>query len=127
MSQLVAKPPLNPASFDRMEPQRKDEIFLYYEDQLDAFRYSIRVLDRSILPTTQLAHACAAFLIPAGRESEYMFASDKGLRAIAESAQVARLICVGFGRSHTFASQEQVQSELTYVLQLLCRRGEFLP
>jgi hypothetical protein len=59
------------------------------------------------------------FLIPAGRESEYLFSRRHGLQGIAKSAHTARLIAVTFGRQHTFQNQQAVQDELTYVVQLL--------
>jgi spermidine synthase len=129
--QLVARPPIHPASFDSLQSNRLDDIFLYYEDQPAelSYRYKLSVLDRSIvvLPTTQLAYATAVFLIPAGRESEFMFSSAAGLQQIAESAQTARLIAVSFGRRHEFCTQETVQQELAFAVQVLSRQGLFLP
>jgi hypothetical protein len=77
--------------------------------------------------TTPLAFTTVVFLIPVGRESEYIFGSQKGLLSIAKSAHFARLIAVAFGRHSTFESQEFVQNELNYVIQVLLRQGIFLP
>lgn len=125
--QLVARPPIHPASFESLQPDRRDDIFLYREDDNINYRYKLIVVDRSILPTTRLSYATAAFLVPAGRESEYMFTSAQGLRSIAASAQTARLIVVSFGRKHSFSSQQAVQQELTFVVQILAKQGTFLP
>lgn len=90
--QLVTSPPIVLASFDKLQPTRSDSFCLFYDDDAEHFRFKLTVVDRSILPTTKLSYATAVFLIPAGRESEYTFASSRGLESIAESAQCARLV-----------------------------------
>jgi hypothetical protein len=150
--QLVALPPLHPASFDKLDPSRKDDVYLYYEKDVKKtaaatdgqqgsgnssnYRYKLTIVDRPIIATAtnnnnnnnnKLAYATAVFLIPAGREAEYMFSSIRGLQNIAASAGTARLIAVAFGRhDHLFASQQAVQQELAYVVQILARQGSFL-
>lgn len=141
---LVAKPPIHTAHFDEWNSDRHDEIFLYLEgdndDDDDAaaagrqrdnenFRYKLTVVDRADAANikskkNKFAYATAVFLIPAGRESEYMFQSAPGLGAIAASAGCARLIAVTFGRPprHSFVSQAAVQAELTYVVQILAAK-----
>ncbi|GKY95177.1 methyltransferase-like protein 13 [Mayamaea pseudoterrestris] len=126
--QLVTRPPIVPSSFDKLQPDRFDQFLLSYEDEDDEnFRYKLHVLDINLLATTNIAYATAVFLIPAGREGEYMFSSKNGLASIAESAKCARMIAVSFGRHHVFESQQLVQEELTFVVQLLSRQGKFLP
>jgi hypothetical protein len=81
----------------------------------------------------------AIFLIPAGRETEYIFSSITGLRSILNSANTARLIAVAFGRnysltnnldegiassstatvSHNDSSLQIVQDELRYIVQMI--------
>lgn len=68
----------------------------------------------------------ATFIIPAGRESEYMFSSLSGLRSIIRSANSARLIAVAMGRHYEANSYESVvdplkmvQDELRYVIQVI--------
>lgn len=67
----------------------------------------------------------ATFIIPAGRESEYMFSSLSGLRSIIRSANTARLIAVTIGRHYeTCHGSDQdplqiVQNELRYVVQVI--------
>lgn len=125
--ELVARPPIHPHSFSSLNPCRFDEIFLYYDhNKKGQHRYCLTVVDRPVLPSTQLSFSTAAFLIPAGRESEYMFSNVGGLQSIAKSAKCARLIAVSFGRYHTFQDQSAVQEELTYVVQILSQQGSFL-
>jgi hypothetical protein len=95
------------------------------------YRYKLHVVDRLIVPTTKLTYATAIFLIPAGRHVEYLFRTRAGLTKIATSAGTARLVAVSMGCSdshkHVFTSQAAVKAELTFVAQVLARRGEFLP
>jgi hypothetical protein len=134
-TELVARPPIHPPSFDRLDPSRFDHVYLYYEGEGEddvhkqRYRYRLAVVDRSILPTTSgILYPTVAFLIPAGRESEYLFSSHGGLSSVvAKSAKCVRLIAVAFGRHATFADQASVQSELTAAVQVLSRQAKFLP
>lgn len=134
---LVARPPIHPASFEKWDPDRHNDIFLYLEDddQRENYRYKLTVIDRKEISAdgnvggsnVKLQYATAVFLIPAGRESEYMFHSSTGLRAVAASAGTARLIAVTFGRlPHFFHNQASVKDELTYVVQILAAKQELL-
>jgi hypothetical protein len=151
--QLVTRPLIVPSSFDRLQPDRFDQFHLFFEDDIDNFRFKLTIVDRIVLPTTNVSYATAVFLIPAGREAEYIFSSKRGLSSVAESAHCARLIAgkvescityntlhrkttqcfthicfsVSFGRHHVFESQEMVQQELTFVVQTISRQGSFLP
>jgi hypothetical protein len=61
--------------------------------------------------TLSFTYTNAIFLIPAGRETEYMFSSMSGLRSILKSANTARLIAVAFGRNYTLPSPPQPMNE----------------
>ena len=124
---LVARPAINPKVFETWNPSRLDHVLLYLEGRNGCagdYRYRLTVVDRS---ADSLKHVTAVVLIPAGRESEFIFASQRGLLSVAESAGCARLIAVAFGRRHKFASQQAVQEELTFVVQVLSQQGLFLP
>ena len=124
---LVARPAINPKAFEIWHPSRFDHVMLYLEGRdgdADEYRYRLTVVDRC---ADSLQHVTAVVLIPAGRESEFIFASQRGLASVAESAGCARLIAVAFGRRHKFESQQAVQEELTFVVQVLSQQGLFLP
>lgn len=57
--------------------------------------------------------AAAVFLVPQGREHEWLFGSPEGQRALAASAGAARLVVIAFGRGHTFGDAAAVQAELS--------------
>ncbi|GBG27793.1 Methyltransferase-like protein 13 [Hondaea fermentalgiana] len=75
-------------------------------------RFLVSVVDsgRSL---KDAAIACAVFLVPQGREHEWTFASAEGQMQVAKSNGIGRLIVVSLGRSHSFASIEAVQTELS--------------
>jgi hypothetical protein len=125
---LVARPPVDTFLLESLLPDRLDHICLYREvDPGLDYRYRLTIVDRKLSATTPLNHATAVFLIPAGRESEYMFGTRAGLHSIAESAGCARLLAVALGRRHEFVCQAALQEELTYVAQLISQQGRYLP
>ena len=70
--------------------------------------------------------AAAGFLVPQGREHEWLFGSEEGQRKLASSCCAQRLVLICLGRGHIFAGaspaevQQAVQSELSpLVLPLL--------
>eukprot|EP00850_Spirogloea_muscicola_P006698 SM000032S12082 [mRNA] locus=s32:401812:407454:+ [translate_table: standard] len=56
---------------------------------------------------------CGVFLIPQGREHEYIFNRENGHWQIVESARAARLIIVHLNRGYKFVSNAAVQTELS--------------
>jgi hypothetical protein len=77
-------------------------------------------------PARARAHRCAVFLVPQGREHEWLFASEEGQWQLVEQASAARLILVTLNRGHQFGTSEQVQAELSPLVEGLapvsCRR-----
>ena len=88
----------------------------------EAPRYSLFLADRTPAMEKQVrsVRPFAAFVVPEGREVEWLFASAEGRAQLCESAgPCARLVVVHLGRQHSFASLNQVQEELGgYVLEL---------
>ena len=126
--ELVARPPIDTSLLESLSPDRLDHIYLYRESDKDlSYRYRLTIVDRPLVSTTLLNHATAVFIIPAGREGEYMFATRTGLQSVAESAGCARLLAVALGRRYEFGSQEALQEELAYVAQVVSQQGKFLP
>ncbi|TDH67837.1 hypothetical protein CCR75_007980 [Bremia lactucae] len=57
--------------------------------------------------------SCAVFLVPQGREHEWMFSTEEGAKELAARAGFSRLIIVTLGRGgHSFESLTKVQEEL---------------
>lgn len=72
-------------------------------------RFTLRLVDVSMRGANG---SCAVFLIPQGREHEWMFATEEGAAELAGGAGFSRLILVALGRGHQFDSTTQVQEEL---------------
>eukprot|EP00978_Attheya_sp_CCMP212_P046930 scaffold421097_cov47-Attheya_sp.AAC.1 len=141
---LIARPPLDPKKFVKLQKDRLDRIYLYDEEtsnETEEPRYTLTVVDRNVSASevescfslrgsngaSTPCSAMAVFLIPAGRETEFIFSSRRGLVTVAESANFcARLIAVSLHRSHSYPSQESIQQELAFGISAIGQRGEFL-
>eukprot|EP01031_Cornospumella_fuschlensis_P028507 gene28507-34415_t len=76
-------------------------------------RFTLYVVD----VTENAVRNAAVFLVPQGRESEFMFSSQRGLTDIAYNAQCRRLIAVCCNRPHHFpSSSAELQAELSPLL-----------
>ena len=71
-------------------------------------RYSLFLAER--IKASNLRFA--AFIVPQGREVEWLFATAEGRSQLADSASCARLVVVHLARENTFTSLTQVQEEL---------------
>ena len=81
---------------------------LHAEDA-QSVKYSIFLTER----TKSSSLPFAAFIVPQGREVEWMFATAEGRRQLADSANCQRLLVVHLGRDATFTSLEEIQNELS--------------
>lgn len=140
--EFIFRPPLHPASFDSLRSDRLDETYVYESDadvpapdvvdrSTTNFRYKLTVVDRHILPTTpNLQFPSAVFIVPPGREAEYLFSSSYSLRqTVAPSAKCCRLIVVTVGRKANIddVGPARIQQDLQSVIQLIGRQGRFVP
>ncbi|CAB4067056.1 unnamed protein product [Lepeophtheirus salmonis] len=67
----------------------------------------------------------AVFVVPEGRESEWLFVTEEGRRQLAESAGCLRMIVVHLHREHTYSSIDAIQDELSsYALEVERSRGK---
>ena len=73
-------------------------------------------------PGSRLA---AVFLVPQGREHEWLFANEEGQQQLAANCSAQRLVIVCLGRGHVFGTSAAVQAELSPLvlplLPLTCR------
>jgi hypothetical protein len=134
---LLVYPPIDPTVFSKWDPCRFDQIYIYAQEEggnsipitttSDNFRFRLTVIDH--ISGDSVVYPTAVIIIPAGRESEFLFATRRGLEALASSAQCARLVAVALGRRerhHTFTSSQSIQDELTFVVQIIAQHGRFL-
>ncbi|XP_070177056.1 eEF1A lysine and N-terminal methyltransferase-like isoform X2 [Littorina saxatilis] len=72
-------------------------------------RYSMWVVDSD--------HRCdnkfAIFIVPQGRETDWMFSTDAGRKLLSESAGFERLVVVVLSREHEYESMDSIKAELS--------------
>ncbi|TRY74390.1 hypothetical protein TCAL_04600 [Tigriopus californicus] len=78
----------------------------------DVPKYSLFIVDRDQASPLKFA----VFIVPQGREPEWLFSTSKGRSQLAESAGVAKLIVVHLQRTHTFTNLQAVQEELSGIV-----------
>nr|XP_033816914.1 eEF1A lysine and N-terminal methyltransferase isoform X3 [Geotrypetes seraphini] len=75
-------------------------------------RYTLYVVDSSSLRPTH-TNQFAIFIVPQGRETEWLFGTEDGRKQLAGSAGFRRLIVVALHRDQQYDGMEGIQSELS--------------
>ncbi|XP_035916931.1 eEF1A lysine and N-terminal methyltransferase homolog isoform X1 [Anopheles stephensi] len=83
-------------------------------------RYTIHVLDQA---PKRGNGKYAAFIVPQGRETEWLFATPAGRRKLQESAKFDRLAIVTLHRGHVYSDLEAVKTELGESVKSLAPNG----
>ncbi|EWM30273.1 methyltransferase-like protein 13 isoform 1 [Nannochloropsis gaditana] len=76
----------------------------------DGPRYTLSIVD--LVPQNPAPLPCAVFIIPQGREHDWLFSTADGLRQVGLSTDYRRLICVRMNRGHVFRDMDEVKTEL---------------
>ncbi|OWF39956.1 methyltransferase-like protein 13 [Mizuhopecten yessoensis] len=88
---------------------------LYSEVSL-APRYTLFIVDSA---DQKLANKFGIFIVPEGRETEWMFSTEEGRQQLSESAGFCRLVVITLNRAHTYETLDTIKSELSpHVLEL---------
>lgn len=74
-------------------------------------RFTLTVVDR--VKTKQRGNKFAIFIVPQGREIEWMFSTNSGRLQLAETAGFKRLVVVCLHRGQTYGSLKSIQDELS--------------
>lgn len=74
-------------------------------------RYSLTVVD--ITKASGKNGKFAIFIVPQGRETEWLFSSKEGQTDLATDAGFARVVIVTLGRGHTFTNMDTIKKELS--------------
>ncbi|XP_004688538.1 PREDICTED: methyltransferase-like protein 13 isoform X1 [Condylura cristata] len=81
-------------------------------------RYTLHVVDSPTVKPSRDSHF-AIFIIPQGRETEWLFGMEEGRKQLAASAGFRRLITVALHRGQRYESMDSIQAELsTRVMEL---------
>ncbi|KJH40654.1 methyltransferase domain protein [Dictyocaulus viviparus] len=79
-------------------------------------RYQFYIVDNV---KTKSFKSYAVFVVPLGREAEWMFSNEKGRRALRAQIGKDRLIVVVLSRSHIYSSLQEVQDEIAPFFDIL--------
>ncbi|CAB3248151.1 unnamed protein product [Arctia plantaginis] len=83
-------------------------------------RYTIYVVDQK---RSQVINKYAVFIVPQGRESEWLFGTPAGRRQLQDSARFGRLVVAVLRRGHKFESLDAVKEELAHAAKMLIPYG----
>ncbi|XP_073827007.1 eEF1A lysine and N-terminal methyltransferase homolog isoform X2 [Musca autumnalis] len=72
-------------------------------------RYTVHIVDQ---PPTRGLGKYAAFIVPQGREVEWLFATSKGRKKLLEQSKFQRMAVVTLHRDQCYQSMEEVNAEL---------------
>ncbi|XP_061860192.1 eEF1A lysine and N-terminal methyltransferase isoform X2 [Colius striatus] len=75
-------------------------------------RYTLHVVDSPSVKTSRDNHF-AIFIIPQGRETEWLFGTEEGRRQLATSAGFGRLVTVALHREQHYEGMAGIQAELS--------------
>ncbi|CAG9784682.1 unnamed protein product [Diatraea saccharalis] len=83
-------------------------------------RYTLFIVDQK---QKQAVNKYAVFIVPQGRESEWLFGTAAGRRQLQDSAQFGRLVVAVLRRGHTFGTLDEVKEELAHAAKMLIPHG----
>ncbi|XP_063358899.1 eEF1A lysine and N-terminal methyltransferase homolog [Cydia amplana] len=87
---------------------------------IDSPRYTLYVVDQK---RSQAVNKYAVFIVPQGRESDWLFGTPQGRRQLQDSARFARLVVAVLRRGHTFSNLDAVKEELAHSAKMLIPHG----
>ena len=96
---------------ETLHPGEHFQIDLWSAESLLDARYTLTVVDQK--PSKSLTGKFAIFVVPHGREHEWMFSVNEGQKQLAISAGFERLVIVSLSRSHSYVSIEKIKEELS--------------
>lgn len=85
-------------------------------------RYTLHVVDSPTVKPSRDNHF-AIFIIPQGRETEWLFGMEDGRKQLAASAGFRRLITVALHRGQQYENMESIQAELSARVMELAPAG----
>ncbi|KAL1210193.1 hypothetical protein V5N11_006047 [Cardamine amara subsp. amara] len=87
------------------------------------FSYRAVLLDAQT-QTEPFVYHCGVFLVPKTRAHEWLFCSEEGQWQVVESSKAARLIMVFLDISHSGATMEDIQNDLSPMVTQLAPRND---
>uniref|UniRef100_A0A915CRL1 Methyltransferase type 11 domain-containing protein n=1 Tax=Ditylenchus dipsaci TaxID=166011 RepID=A0A915CRL1_9BILA len=85
-------------------------------DKQGAYRYELIVVDNM---DAKVLDTYAVFIVPLGRESDWVFATKKGRKILRKDCEKSRVVVVRLFRDQFYKSLEEIQNELSdFVISL---------
>ncbi|OQR78729.1 methyltransferase protein 13-like [Tropilaelaps mercedesae] len=89
-----------------------------YSTREDVAKYELFIVDTPDADRqTGLKFAC--FIVPEGRECEWLFGTPKGRKILAKQCQAHRVVFVHLSRHFKYASTKQIEDELSHYISQL--------
>lgn len=95
-------------------------IDLYHPSNTEKPRYTVHVLDQA---PNRGNGRYAAFIVPQGRETEWLFSTPEGRKKLLSSAKHDRLAIVSMHRDQAYASWDDVKEEISASIRNLAPNG----
>lgn len=93
---------------------------LYRPGESEVPRFTVYILDQ---PPKRENGKYAAFIVPQGRETEWLFSTPPGRKKLLASAQHDRLAIVTMHRGQVYTTWEEVKEELSSSIKNLAPSG----
>ncbi|XP_028398377.1 eEF1A lysine and N-terminal methyltransferase-like [Dendronephthya gigantea] len=106
---------------EALHPGEDFQVDLWSSNSLADPRYSLTILD--LKPSQSLAGKFAIFIVPQGREHEWMFSVKEGQKQLATSAGFERLVIVALNRGHSYESISMIKEELSGKVMEFAQKG----
>lgn len=98
----------------------KEQISLcLYSDISTSPRYTLHIVDSS----QNLKNKFAIFIVPEGRETDWIFSTEAGRLQLSDSAGFERLIVASLHRDHVYTNLDSIKSELSSKVMELAPPG----
>lgn len=94
-----------------VHPGEEVQIDLWTSEEMPNPRYTLTIVD--VKPSKSLSGKFAVFIVPQGREHEWMFSVKEGQKQLANSANFERLAIVALNRGHSYQSIDFIKQELS--------------
>lgn len=111
--------------FDLTKCQMEDKSNFKFEincSQTKKPRYTIKIVENS-LQTNPNKMTFSAFIVPHGREYEWLFSSEEGQDILRRNCNVDRLAVISLHRGQTYKNLQQVQQELSRLMLKIAPQG----
>ena len=106
---------------NNIEISKNEDIYLNFFDEInsDIPRYTL-YFTNYVNKRSKTLSSCGVFIVPEGREVEWLFSTPKGRIELTKQSGFERLIVVHLNREHNYSDIERIKSELSpKILELM--------